>query len=368
MTPLQRTDASKKPQVLFASIIVVALAGVLIVQLSARDGGATRLRAPEAEVPAPKSLATIADLEFPCWACPDARSWPLEFRTDLDLLAPLGTGSGNAAEFFVQFRKPDGERFAEAEAMMARRVDGPPGLKKVLPPNDPLLEEAEPWCDQAAMRFYPDYLPYEGLWTALPNLLVPLTFARSWVARGLSSEDADRAMEDFRRAIRLGRLLRQEDRTVIADLVGLACIRAGVEGIYSRAVSEGKTELALIASVVLGEVAPQRLYTAERSTRVELKPFASLDDRDALVVDPPATLIDDAVSIARTDPDRRYRCETMVALSVLRFYGREDQRDRAKSVLEELAQDSDERVAECAQWSLDLKPPEENVREWYGLD
>lgn len=155
--------------------------------------------------------------------------WPLAFRTDLDLLAPLGTGSGNSAAFFVQFRKPDGERVDEAEAMMARRVDGPPGLEKVLPPDDPLLAEAEPWCDQATMQFYPDCLPYEGLWTAYPDFLVPVTFARSWAARSLGGDDSGQAMGDFRRAIRLGHLLRQEDRFLLADLIGLACISAGVE-------------------------------------------------------------------------------------------------------------------------------------------
>ena len=28
--------------------------------------------------------------------------------------------------------------------------------------DDPLLREAEPWCDQATMRFYPQFLPLEG--------------------------------------------------------------------------------------------------------------------------------------------------------------------------------------------------------------
>jgi hypothetical protein len=81
------------------------------------------------------------------------------------------------------------------------------------------------------MRFYPDCFPLEGTDTQLPNLLVPLTFAKPWVARGLALEDPARAKEDFRRAIRLGRLLRQEDATIIADLVGLACIRHGAQAL-----------------------------------------------------------------------------------------------------------------------------------------
>ena len=80
-------------------------------------------------------------------------------------------------------------------------------------------------------------------------------------------------MADFRRAIRLGRLLRQEDVTIIADLVGLACIRYGADGVYRVARSGGDLETALLASVVLGEVAPQRLLTSERITAGNLSSF-----------------------------------------------------------------------------------------------
>ena len=31
---------------------------------------------------------------MPCWSCPQARSWPITFKTDLDLLAPLGMDHG----------------------------------------------------------------------------------------------------------------------------------------------------------------------------------------------------------------------------------------------------------------------------------
>ena len=142
---------------------------------------------------------------------------------------------------------------------MERRVQGPGELGEVLPADDPLLLEAEPWCDQATMRYYPDIYPMKGWETQIPNLMFQLTFARSWVARGMAASDPSKAMEDFRRAIRLGRLLRQEDVTVIADLVGLACIRVGAQGIYDLAVKQGNAQLALVASIVLGEVAPQRL-------------------------------------------------------------------------------------------------------------
>ncbi len=367
MNSSSRLARSKRIPVLGAFAIVAVLAGLLALQLSSRYGAAERLQPPDAMLPAPRATPPLQELEVPCWACSEADAWSLRFRTDLDLLAPLGTGPGNAAEWFAQFRKPDGERYAEAAATMARRLQGPPHLKQVLPPDDPLLLEAEPWCDQATMRFYPEVLPFEGLWTALPNLLVPLTFARSWVARGLAATDPERSLADFRRAIRLGRLLRQDDTTVIADLIGLECIRAGAEGLFTVATRNHDAEQALLASLVLGEVAPQRLFSAERATRVELEPFASLAPDGSLLVQPPASLVDDAEGIARSDPDRRFRCQAMTTLGVIRFFGPPDQQQRVTAVLAELASDPDPGVAACAHWSSDPRPPEEVIKSWYGL-
>ena len=73
---------------------------------------------------------------------------------------------------------------------------------------------------------------------------------RRWVARGLRSPDPELGLEDCRRVIRLGRLLRQEDTVIISDLVGLACIRMGTQGIYEIAVREGDAKLALLAGWV----------------------------------------------------------------------------------------------------------------------
>ncbi len=342
MKHLPSSIRSNRITVLLAASLVVVLAGFLVFQIGSRTASSERLAAPAAMVPQPAAVTSLELLEIPCWGCPEAREWPLRFRTDLDLLAPLGTGPANAAEWFAQFRKPDGERYSDAEKMMARRVEGPPRLKKVLPPDDPLLLEAEPWADQATMRFYPDVLPYEGVSTAYPNFLVLLSFARSWVARGLAADDYESGLTDCRRAVRLGRLLRQEDVITLADLIGLACIRAGAEGIYELAARHGDADLALVASIVLGEVAPQRLLTSERITRVELKPYASLDANGALVIRPPDQLIDEAENMARFDPDRRFRCESMIGLAVIRFFAPPEQRERATATFEELVADPDE--------------------------
>ena len=236
MTPINRF--SKMWPVLLASAVIVVLAGSLGARLVARDGKAKALTAPNAVVPEPADFE-VADLEVPCWTCPANKGWSLRFQTDLDLLAPLGMGTANAAEWFALFEKKVGPRAADATAAMERRIEGPEWVGKVLPPDDPLLLEAEPWCDQATMTFYPGIFELNGYATRITNLLLPLNMVRSWVARGLAAETTEAAMADFRRAIRLGRLLRQEDVVVISDLVGLACIHIATRGIYERALADG---------------------------------------------------------------------------------------------------------------------------------
>lgn len=346
---------SRRPRVLGAAAVVVALAAFLGFRLVASGRAPahdpSRPVAPAATVPTPKTFS-LATLEAPCWGCPDASRWPVAFRTDLDLLAPLGNGPANAGLYFKDFAKPDGSRYAEAVAAMERRVDGPGDLGKVLPPDDPLLLEAEPWCDQATMRFYPDFFPLEGWATQIPNLLMPLNLAKSWVARGLAADDPARAMEEFRRAIRLGRLLRQEDATIIADLVGLACIRVGAQGVYDVARRSGDAPLALLASVVLGEHAPQRLLTSERVTKVSLTPYARLGADGAPTLDLPDAQLDAVVALARSDPDRRFRGEGILCLSIVRALGTKSQQEKALATLKEVAAAGDA-LSSLAAWNLE---------------
>ena len=260
--------SSKMYPVLVAAAVVVVLAGSLGARLVTRDE-LDRPPAPSAAVPAPRALA-VSELEIPCWTCPQNSDWALRFQTNLDLLAPLGTGEGNAAAWFALFAKEAGPRAAEVERARASRIDGPEWVGKVLPPDHQLLLEAEPWCDQARMEFYPEFFELDGYATRIPNLLFALDLVRSWVARGLAQPDHEAAMADFRRAIRLGRLLRQEDVVVISDLVGLASIHIATSGVYRRALADGDLETALLASVVLGEVAPQRLRTMQHLTSTDL--------------------------------------------------------------------------------------------------
>ncbi|HNX49974.1 MAG TPA: hypothetical protein PLS53_12720 [Thermoanaerobaculaceae bacterium] len=370
-----RQNPSSRLVVTVASGILVVLAGLLVVRLVVRDGGALQAATPPvtveaiatpspAVVPEPRPF-NARDLSIPCWSCPEAQGWPLRFRTDLDLLAPLGTGTHNAAEWYAAFSKPNGARLAEAVAAEARRVDHPP-VGRVLPGDDPLLKEAEPWCDQATMRFYPDLLPIKGYETQVPNLLISLTFARSWVARGQQVARFEDAMADFRRVIRLGRLLRQEDTVLISDLVGLAIVRIGAEAIYDRARQEGKLDLALVAAVVAGEAPPQKLLSAARVTNVEVSPYLRKAAAGGHTLDLPDERLEAIRKMALESPDRRFRFEPASALGVVARFGSTEQRAKAKETLETLARSDDPVVVSVARWTLGHPVEEKDLTDVFG--
>jgi hypothetical protein len=354
---------SKFLPVLLAASVIVVLAGSLGARLIVRDQPVPVPVPPRATVPTPTALQ-VENLEVPCWSCPYSNDWALRFRTDLDLLAPLGTGAGNAAEWFGAFAKEVGPRRADAAAAMERRIDGPEWLGKVLPPDDPLLLEAEPWCDQATMAFYPDIFPLDGYATRITNLLLPLNMARSWVARGLAAGDSEAAMADFRRAIRLGRLLRQEDVVVISDLVGLACIHLGTRGVYERALADGDLETALLASVVLGEVPAQRLGTKQRLTSTDVMDSIRLDDRGEIDFKLRPGKLDILVETATHAPDRRLRCEAILGLNVVRTLGTPEEGERAHEALQAIEGSADSKVAEGARWSLVNYADTDQLKKW----
>ncbi|HPR64064.1 MAG TPA: hypothetical protein PK014_07550 [Thermoanaerobaculia bacterium] len=354
------TESSRihKIIVLCAIFVVVALGSLLAARFI---GGSEKTSEPDVyaglmlpvpspgqpAIPEPRVVDSLS-LEIPCWSCQESQGWPVRFQTDLDVLAPLGTGTVNAALWLKEFTKDDGRRYGEMKEMTKRLILRKDHWGKVLPPDDPLLKEAEVWCDQAEMRFYPDIFPMEGLDSRLPNLLFPLTLARSWCARGADSSDDSSALEDFRRAIRIGRLLRQDDLFIINDLVGLACIHLGARGIYERAQKMGDSDLALLASVVLGEVAPQRLMTSDRITILDLSQYLDPDSNKKKMVRMTEGKVDDIIRTAKTSPDRRFRGEAILALHTLAERGSGDARTRARDTLKELTSVSDPLLASYA--------------------
>lgn len=356
-----------------ALAVLAALAGLLVVRVSV--GQPPRAFAtsqpPAAIVPAPGQF-TLDKLDLPCWGCLWAQGWPLRYVTDLDLIAPLGTGTANAATWFAQFAKPNGPRFAEAEAALARRVQhgalpiAPKGLD-VLPPNDPLLAEAATWCDQSTMRFYPAVFPVQGGETQLPNNLLAVTFARSWMARGYDAADFDAAMPDFRRVIRLGRLLRQDDVVLINDLVGLTFIRWGVEAIYDRAHKEGRRDLALLTAVLAGEGPPQRYLSAARQTEADVTPYVRRAADGSTILDLPDARFDAIRTTANASPDRRFRIEAMGSLRLVVRFAPATMRAQARAVLEQLARSDDPIVAASARWNLVTPVDEKEVKSMFEL-
>ncbi|MHB8799374.1 MAG: hypothetical protein ACYDBY_13015 [Thermoanaerobaculia bacterium] len=357
--------------VLGALALVIALGAALGVRLLHAEGHdapqhpALNLArhteaAPSARVPAPAALPAGL-LEVPYWGSPTAMDgWPVAFRTDLDLLAPLGDGPANAALWLKDFTKAGGPRAAEAEAAMKRRVDGASDLGKVLPPDDPLLEEAEPWADQATMRLYPDILPIRGFQTPIPNLLVSLTVAKSWVSRALADPDAPGALDDCRRAVRWGRLLRQEGVTVIQDLIGLACIRAGAQGIYDLASRRGDGQAALVAAIVLGEHAPQRLRTQQLVTKLSVVDGGGLRITDRKV--------EELAEAIRTLPDLRFRGEAIVQMAIVRSVGTRDQRERAEEALRGAAETKDPVQAALVRWAQESDFSRRDLLKMAGVE
>lgn len=350
--------------VLAAVAVVVLLASILGGRFLSRekklppDPPVARLAlcvasAPDAHVPAPKS---IASLKVPNWGSQASDTWPIRFQTDLDLLAPLGDGAGNAALWLKDFTPKVGRRESDFTKPAENRVDASGDLGKIFSADALLLKEAEPWADQATMQFYPGIFPMEGFTTRIPNLLMSLRLAKSWVARAQANPDSPAAIEDCRRAIRWGRLLRQDDAILIQDLIGLACIRIGAEGLYDLAARRGDQPLMLATAIVLGESAPQRLKSAQLVTRLSVQGADSMWD---MAVHSGVTVSDEKlkeiIRLAKGSKDRRFRAEAITQLALVNAYGTSAQRADAKKALAEQAVSPDPIVSALARWAEDAR-------------
>ncbi|NIM00167.1 MAG: hypothetical protein GTN89_04550 [Acidobacteria bacterium] len=338
--------SSKRRTVLLAAALVIVLAGLLAVRATPLSRPSSTVDAAKASVPRPAPIL-LEELPTPyCWGCSGNKHAPLEFQIDLDLLAPLGDGDANAAVWFKDFVKR-GPRNAEwSDARTRVEVDGTPWL--VLPANDALLLEAEHWVDQARCSFHPDVFEIDGVATELPNLLMMLDLARSWAARGKLAADPESAREDFRRAIRLGRLLRQDDVTLIQDLVAIACIRIGAEAMYELAREEGDAATMLATSLVLADKDAMRLSTMWRMSTFD----RAIPVRDPATGELSLQITDESLDavfeLVRALEERRFRVEGVIVLQAVMHLGTESQRERARAVLDEFVEDPDELLATTA--------------------
>jgi hypothetical protein len=308
--------------------------------------------APAANVPLPKPL-TLAAVPAPArWT---VLAWSnqlprLDFTIGLDFFAPLGDGPANAAIWFRDFARGDGSRAAEmrdADLMLVQFL----GMEqKVFPPDHLLLREAEPWVDQATCRFYPDVWKPAGPDTPIANLLFAVNLAKSWTARGALEQNPERATEDFRRAMRLGRLFMQEDFVEIQHLVGWACVSYGLRGLNDLARRQGDGAMVAATTLALGDYDAMRSIAAQWATELRLDHTVRRAWWGGWSVSIDGELVDRAIAHAQSNPLRCLRTEAILPLVVIEHDGTRAQRDKAAAVLSELARGQDPHLAAMAQW------------------
>lgn len=365
-----KTDIPERPEGSeLMSLTRVLLIVVLVV--SATPGAIEA----DSAVPEPTEVS-MADL-------PESYPWathivaddpvPLEFSVDLDLLAPLGARTGNGAIWFAAFAKNIGDRRDEVEAAQASAVawEYHGKARKVLPPDHALLIEAEPWMDLAVWSFYPEVWDWQGGPTPISNLLFALQLGRSWIARGQTAKGADAAMADYRRTIRLGRLLLQDDVVYIQNLIGIALVRNGAEAIYDDARSRGDGATAALAALVLQDCTALRLELMRRFQRLQVfndfvARFDAGDGERRTELRLPDGRFETVVETALADPSRALRIEAVTPLWITSHLGTETQRAVAKDTLASLRGDPDELVSTAVKLMLDRPFIADEVEAHWG--
>ncbi|MEM7248117.1 MAG: hypothetical protein AAF533_22480 [Acidobacteriota bacterium] len=304
--------------------------------------------APPAHVPEPLPLR-LEDLpSAELFSSSDERLPSLEFRIDLDLVAPMGDGTANAALWFRSFSWGDGRR-KYRPALDERALS--PGLYT---PDDPLLLEAERWVDQAKCSFYPEVWGHSGTFASsgAPPVDFFLKLGRTWCLRGQKSDDPDQAMADFRRVIRLGRLLRQDDVDIYTDVLGVSLIRKGAAAMAEQARLSGDTVLVAYCAWIINDCDSIRHEVSRRKSmsnalwKVRKGRFT-----ESLVLS--QRELDRMLLVANEDPSRALRIEAAFQVQMLRDKGdRRAQRRAAEETLKGLVNDADPFVASTAQFML----------------
>jgi hypothetical protein len=126
---------------------------------------------------------------------------------------------------------------------------------------------------------------------------------------------------------------------------------------FDIAVREGDAELAMLASIVVGEAAPQRLLTSERINRTWDKHYVREDESGNLSLEIPDEKLDTILEMARNQPDRRFRAEAIIHLNLVRVMGTDAQKERVVELLTELRELEDQVISETARYSLENDPP-----------
>jgi len=199
------------------------------------------------------------------------------------------------------------------------------------------------------MRFYPDVFRPEGLYrTKLPNLLMMMILARSWIDRGDSSEDVGAALEDYRRAVRLGRLLRQDDVYVGTDGIGLYCMRHALEPMARRLREAGEDRLADQALLALANVTAERVTHTRTNRSIDIGPYLRWSWFGSQL-ELPEEKLDEIGRMATQHPERRFRRLATDQLCVVYWIGDDDQKAGARDWMDQVAASGDPILAKDAE-------------------
>ncbi len=95
--------------------------------------------------------------------------------------------------------------------------------------------------------------------------------------------------------------------------------------------------------------------TSARLTRTDLTPYLRKSGDGTLTLALPDARLEAILAVAKGDPDRRFRCEAIIELNVVRSLGTKAQQERASGLLAELAVERDPIVAATAVWSRDTQ-------------
>ena len=134
---------------------------------------------------------------------------------------------------------------------------------------------------------------------------------------------------------------------MIQDLIGIACLRLGLDALHDQAQRQGDAVGTTLYAVALADTAGNRHATAERLTVLRIQDAVrktwrglelSLDDHR----------VSDVLSMATGDPSRRFRIESLGVPWMVRNGGAADQRTKATKALDLLGADADPLVAAAA--------------------
>lgn len=356
--------------VLGATGLVLALGGLLVWQI--QDGGQIAepaflapprcaLRPEPGRPPEPRPFSVDELPTSGGWVPHFPPYMPIKPSFDLDLLAPLGTGSTNAACWFKDFAEQFARHAAEGKpAYEARMIEMPIGgglVSKVFAADDPLLLEAEPWIDQTVMRFQPDFGEVGPAFDPYPlDPVMIQDLGMSYVARGLSAKEPALAREDFRRSIRLGRLLLENRTDLPQAMAGWVCINLGTRALFETARAEGDAQTMLAASLALAD--NQALLMGFKLffkilhgifphvIRIFGHPFATVHDEEFRAM----------AELAEQDLSRSDQIEALTTLRVVRLVGTSQQRVKVEEILHRQAASPDLLVAAFARQALTNDP------------